>query len=91
MQDNQEKIKRKATKVVENGGSVQLAHLEATMELADKMEELTSPERVQRMEIMGAEVITIKGAKGDKGDSPTEEELLNLIQPLIPKPIKGLS
>lgn len=25
--------------------------------------------------------------KGDKGDSPTEEELLNLIQPLIPEPI----
>jgi len=27
--------------------------------------------------------------KGDKGDSPTDEELLALIKPLIPKPIKG--
>lgn len=27
--------------------------------------------------------------KGDKGDSPTREELLSLITPLIPEPIKG--
>jgi len=27
--------------------------------------------------------------KGDKGDSPTEEDLLKLIKPLIPEPIKG--
>lgn len=31
----------------------------------------------------------IKTIKGDKGDSPTEAELVALIKPLIPKPIKG--
>lgn len=44
-----------------------------------------SPE-VQKIEIRGAEILTIKG---DKGDDPTKEELLELIRPLIPKPIKG--
>lgn len=28
--------------------------------------------------------------KGDKGDAPTEQELLSLIKPLIPEPIKGI-
>lgn len=30
-----------------------------------------------------------KGEKGDKGDSPTHKELIELIGPLIPKPIAG--
>lgn len=29
------------------------------------------------------------GVKGDKGDTPTDEELIALIKPLIPEPIKG--
>ncbi|MCK9320236.1 hypothetical protein [Methanoculleus sp.] len=29
------------------------------------------------------------GIKGDKGDTPTDEELVALIKPLIPEPIKG--
>ena len=31
----------------------------------------------------------IKETKGDKGDTPTKEELLSIIKPLIPEPIKG--
>lgn len=31
----------------------------------------------------------IEISKGDKGDTPTEEEIIALIKPLIPKPIKG--
>lgn len=31
----------------------------------------------------------VQTIKGDKGDSPTEDELLGLIKPLIPKPIAG--
>ncbi len=27
--------------------------------------------------------------KGDKGDTPTKEEIVNMIKPLIPKPIRG--
>ena len=30
-----------------------------------------------------------KGDKGEKGDKPTDEEITNLIQPLIPDPIPG--
>lgn len=33
--------------------------------------------------------LIVKGRQGDKGDTPTKEELLNLIEPLIPEPIKG--
>lgn len=35
--------------------------------------------------------VTFNGAfiKGDKGDSPTSEQLISLIQPLIPEPVKG--
>lgn len=36
-----------------------------------------------------AEVITIKGRQGEKGDSPSTDELVSLITPLIPEPIKG--
>ena len=32
---------------------------------------------------------TTKKMQGDKGDSPTKDELLELITPLIPEPIKG--
>lgn len=31
----------------------------------------------------------VKGDKGDKGDVPTKEEIVSLIKPLIPKPVKG--
>ena len=40
----------------------------------------------QKVEIKGAEIITIKGPKGDK---PSPEELVELIKPLIPEPIQG--
>lgn len=33
--------------------------------------------------------LKITGIKGDKGDSPTKDELVSLITPLIPEPIKG--
>ena len=38
------------------------------------------------VEIKGVSVVTLKG---DKGETPTEDELLSLIKPLIPEPIKG--
>lgn len=50
----------------------------------------TTPKDVQKFKLEGVEVITIKG---DKGDTPTKEELVpiinELIPPLIPAPIKG--
>ena len=41
------------------------------------------------LEIKGANITEIKGDKGDKGESPTNEELTSLIEPLIPAPIAG--
>ena len=72
------------------------ASLLVQSELKDAIDELkapldaiianTIPEKkdVQQVEIMGAQLVTIKGEKGDKGDSPTKEELTSLIEPLIP-------
>lgn len=39
--------------------------------------------------IKGDKGDSIKGDKGDKGDNPTIEELKEIIEPLIPEPIKG--
>jgi hypothetical protein len=33
--------------------------------------------------------VDLKGEKGDKANDPTKDELLSLIKPLIPEPIKG--
>lgn len=52
------------------------------------------PETIQT-ELVGAELVTIKGEKGDKGEpgepghTATAEELIALIQPLIPDPLPG--
>jgi hypothetical protein len=42
------------------------------------------PPEVQKIEMLGAEVITIKGRKGDAGETPSDEHLTELIKPLIP-------
>jgi len=39
---------------------------------------------IQKVEIQGASIITIKGDKGDDGHTPTDTELLAIIKPLIP-------
>jgi hypothetical protein len=41
---------------------------------------------VHKVEIEGAEILTIKG---EKGDTPTDEHLVELITPLIPEPVVG--
>jgi len=58
-----------------------------TQEANDKLEKIvdnTKKEDVQKIQIIGAEILTIKGEKGDKGDTPTNQELTELIKPLIP-------
>src|SRR3990167_1086861 len=52
----------------------------------DMMPEMPDTHKVS---IEGAELITIKGERGDKGDAPSEERLQELITPLIPEPLKG--
>lgn len=109
MENEQEKIKRKAEKVIKNKGNLELAQLEATMEVVDKLEDMVEtmtehhteiinkPEKetpeVQKIEITNSGM-ELAGAffsmlKGEKGDSRTDEEVQELIKPLIPEPIKG--
>ncbi len=59
---------------------------ESLKTIAKKETPIMEMPEVQKVEIEGAEIITIKG---DKGDSPTDEDLINLIKPLIPEPIVG--
>lgn len=60
-----------------------------------EMPKVDMPVMPGTLKLEGAELVTIKGAKGDKGDSPTDAHLTNLIKPLIPEvedgytPIKG--
>lgn len=59
---------------------------ELLTEIRDKeMPEHKMPE-VMKVKIEGVEAITLKGEKGDK---PTDEEIISLIKPLIPEPING--
>jgi len=51
------------------------------IQIMDKMSKKEEPE-VKKVQILGAEIITIKG---EKGDSPTKEELEEIIKPLIPE------
>lgn len=94
-------IKRLAKKLLQHKGDMPLATLDATLELQDSIEEVKKaiqnipetvipemPEHPTEMEVTmkGISVVTLKG---EKGDSPTEEELVSLIKPLIPEPIPG--
>jgi hypothetical protein len=42
-----------------------------------------------KVEIKGAEVVTIKGEQGEVGPEPSDERLRGIIIPLIPEPIEG--
>jgi len=59
-----------------------------SMAIADSLEaiaeNLASP-----FEVPDKSTIIVKGIKGDKGDKPTEKEIVDLIKPLIPEPIRG--
>lgn len=65
----------------------------ALAEHVRKMSEREVPKmempEVQKIEIEGVSVVTLKGDKGDKGDEPSEERLVEIIKPLIPEPIPG--
>lgn len=54
-----------------------------TSELVDKL----NPQEIG--DNMSFSVVGKKGDKGDKGNTPTDDELKSLIEPLIPAPIKG--
>ena len=74
-----------------------LAQFDATQEIIEKLSETGEGikelarviQEIKTIEIPTSLVIDGGALKGDKGDSPTEEELVSLITPLIPEPLKG--
>lgn len=87
MPKDKEQIKKLSKKLLDNGGSTSLAQLEATMDVTDKLEELT--QKLEPKEIGDNATFIVKGLKGDKGDKHSDEEVIELIKPLIPEPLKG--
>ena len=74
------------------------ATLIQSIENTEKIVEAVEKSSNVSIEIKGADLIKYKGEKGEKGDkgdkgddgkTPTDEELVALIEPLIPEPIKG--
>lgn len=62
--------------------------IEVLEESRELLEEIASKETPKQMAVT-LEGVSVVQIKGDKGDKHTDEELLDLIKPLIPDPIKG--
>ena len=56
----------------------------------EELQQLT--EQTHKISLEGAEIVTIKGAKGDRGEKPTKDEIIEIVTPIIkeniPDPIK---
>lgn len=89
----------KFLKELEKEASTDTPNMNKLTELVDKISQAISelkPLAQSQMDIVNSMVnniiSNIKGEKGDKGDDaadPSDERLISLILPLIPKPIKG--
>lgn len=84
--DSLRELARKTAIAITDSGSKEMATLKETIKLHDKVDELLNKPEVEmpttmEMTLKGVSLVTLKG---DKGDSPTEEELISLIEPLIP-------
>ena len=75
-------------------------HKKGYEDITKAISELKEKPEVQKVQLLGAELITIKGEKGDKPSKeeleeiinpliPTEEDLKKIVKPLIPNPIPG--
>jgi hypothetical protein len=90
---NRQKLKR-AGKVVDTG-SIPAAQLQEAIETNEKLDvlaEVMKEEKEERIVIEGIKLIKLKGEPGKPGEpghTPTEEELLAIIEPLIPEVKNG--
>lgn len=89
LNENQEKLNKLST-FAKNAELANFGELQAIADSLKVMAEKEMPENklpeVFKVELPGVKLITIKG---DDGDDPTDEHLLELITPLIPPAIKG--
>ena len=74
-------------------GEYQLVKQAEVVDELRKLQEVIKEKKdVEKMELLGAELVTIKGKPGEPGKpgkTPTQEELLTIIKPLIPEAIPG--
>lgn len=65
--------------------------LESNVRILDELKKNNAKEdpEVQKVEIMGIEVVTLQGKPGKDGRTLTDEELVTLIKPLIPEAKEG--
>lgn len=88
-----ENIKKRAKKIVDANGEMLIAHLDTLLEMSDKLdsvnESIKNKPEVQKVQLEGVSLVTLKGDKGDKGDEPSDQRLEEIITPLIPEPIQG--
>jgi hypothetical protein len=98
MPQNQEKIKKIATKalMLQKTDKIGLANEFVVLDekIASLEEKITEAvKQVKESEVSLDKVLeSVKGKdgeKGDKGDIPSSDDLLEIIKPLIPEPIKG--
>lgn len=61
----------------------------ASLVTNQKLDKIAKKPDVQKVQIEGISLVTIKGDPGKNAKPPTDGELLALIRPLIPKPVKG--
>lgn len=80
-------LAKKTARSIVDHGSVPMATLKESILLKDKVEETQEDFKTILNAITGLK--GAKGDKGEKGDSPSVEELVSVITPLIPEPIKG--
>lgn len=74
-----------ATKSIENIGSDINSRLDENTAVLESIDAKEYPTQME-VSMKGISVVTLKG---DPGKDPTKEELLDLINPLIPEPIPG--
>jgi len=86
-----DKQKMKLEKLATFADNKDLAIFDEVQEIAESLKTIAQkPEveipKVYKVQIEGVEVLTLKG---DDGETPTDEHLIELISPLIPEPIPG--
>lgn|SRR3990167_4030328 len=88
MKDLTKKEKKLLALAKSGGTDKELFILDQIEELEDKFDE-TIKEIKAGIPNLDEVLKAVRGKQGDKGDNPTKNELLSIIKPLIPEPIKG--
>lgn len=81
-------VQQGAKQVVSAIQSIPPLDMSETNQILSQIRDEEKP-AVTQVELKGISVITLKGDKGDAGKTPTQSEVIKLLKPFIPKPLKG--